>query len=113
MAIPNSGPIILLTRQYGNFKWTKTAGIDYDLNVRLPATDFGKFSVKVQGTYTQRYDRLVLAGAAIDRLVGTSTIDIAKSRASVTLNWDAGSFNSFVRHNHADPISTTTSATPA
>lgn len=107
---PNSGPIILLTRQYGNFEWTKTSGIDYDLNVRLPATDIGKFSVKLQGTYVNRYDRLVLAGAPIDRLVGTSTIDIAKSRGSLTLRWDAGSFNSFVRHNHTDPISTTTSA---
>ncbi len=108
--IPNSGPIILLTRQYGNFEWTKTSGIDYDLNVRLPATDIGKFSVKLQGTYVSRYDRLVLAGAAIDRLVGTSTIDIPKSRGSLTLRWDAGSFNSFLRHNHTDPISTTTSA---
>jgi iron complex outermembrane recepter protein len=106
----NTGPIILLTRQYGNFEWTKTSGIDYDLNVRLPVTDFGKFSFKLQGTYVNRYDRLVLAGAPIDRLVGTSTIDIAKSRGSLTLRWDTGSFNSFVRHNHTDPISTTTSA---
>ena len=110
VAVPNSGPIILMTREYGNYKWTKTAGIDYDLNVRLPATDFGKFSVKLQGTYTKRYDRLVLAGAAIDRLVGTSTIDIPKSRGSLTLRWDAGDFNSFVRANHADPVSTATSA---
>lgn len=108
--IPNSGPIILLTRQYGNFEWTKTSGIDYDLNVRLPATDFGKFSVKLQGTYVSRYDRLVLAGAPVDRLVGTSTIDIPRSRGSLSLNWDGGSFNGYVRHNHTDPISTTTSA---
>ena len=108
--IPNSGPIILLTRQYGNFEWTKTAGVDYDLNVRLPATDFGKFSVKLQGTYTKRFDRLVLAGAPVDRWVGTSNSDIAKTRASITLRWNAGSFNSFIRHNHTDPISTSTSS---
>jgi iron complex outermembrane receptor protein len=106
----NTGPIILMTRQYGNFKWTKTAGIDYDLNVRLPATDIGKFSVKLQGTYTKRFDRLVLEGAPVDRLVGTSTSDIARTRASLTLNWNAGDFFSFIRHNHTDPISTTTSA---
>jgi len=108
--IPNSGPIILLTRQYGNFKWTKTAGVDYDLTVRLPATDIGKFSVKLQGTYTKRFDRLVLEGAAIDRWVGTSNSDIPRSRGSVTLRWDAGEFNSFIRHNHTDPISTGTSS---
>ncbi len=106
----NTGPIILLTRQYGNFEWTKTAGVDYDLNVRLPATDFGKFSIKLQGTYTKRFDRLVLAGAPVDRWVGTSNSDIAKTRASLTLRWNAGSFNSFIRHNHTDPISTSTSA---
>ena len=105
VVIPNSGPIILFTRDYGNFEWTKTAGIDYDLNVRLPASDLGKFSVKLQGTYTKRYDRLVMAGAVIDRLVGTSTIDIPKSRGSLTLRWDAGDYNSFLRANHADPIS--------
>jgi iron complex outermembrane receptor protein len=109
--VANSGPIILLTRAYGNYKWTRTAGIDYDLNMRLPATDVGKFSVKLSGTYTSRYDRLVLEGAAIERLVGTSTIDIPRTRASITLNWDGGdAWSSFLRANHSDPISTTASA---
>ncbi len=103
--IPNSGPIILLTREYGNYKWTKTAGIDYDLNVRLPATGIGKFSVNLQGTYTKRYDRLVLEGVAIDRLVGTSTIDIPRSRGALTLRWKTDNFNSYLRANHVDPIS--------
>lgn len=108
--IPNSGPILLLTRQYGNYKWTKTSGVDYDLNVRLPATDIGKFSVKLQGTYTSRFDRLVLEGAVIDRWVGTSNSDIPRTRASLTLRWEAGDFDSFIRHNHTDPISVGTSA---
>ena len=109
--IPNSGPIIVLVREYNNYKWTRTSGIDYDLNLRLPATDFGKFSLKLQGTYTRRFDRLVLAGGTIERLVGTSTIDIPKSRGSLTLRWDSGdNWNSFLRANHTDPISTTASA---
>jgi iron complex outermembrane receptor protein len=109
--VANSGPIILLVREYGNYKWTRTSGIDYDWNIRLPATDYGKFSVKLQGTYTNRYDRLVLEGANVERLVGTSTIDIPKTRASLTLRWDGGdAWNAFLRHNHADPISTTASA---
>ena len=109
--IPNSGPIILLTRQYGNYKWTKTAGIDYDLNVRFPSTDIGKFSLNVQGTFTKRYDRLVLEGAQIDRLVGTSTIDIPRSRGSMTLRWKTDDWSTFLRGNHSDPVSTTTSST--
>ena len=108
--VPNSGPIILMTRVYGNYKWTKTSGIDYDLNVRLPSSEWGKFSVKLRGTATKRYDRLVLQGATVDRLVGTSTIDIPRSRGSVTLRWDAGSFDSFLRANHTDPISAAGSA---
>lgn len=79
--------------------------------MRLPATDIGKFSVKLVGTYTRRYDRLVLEGAPVERLVGTSTIDIPRSRGSLTLRWDGGdAWNSFLCANHSDPISTTASA---
>lgn len=109
--VPNSGPIILLTRQYGNYKWTKTAGVDYDLNLRLPATSFGKFSVKLAGTYTQRYDRQVLEGAPVDYLVGTSTIDIPKSRGSITFNWKTDDWSNWLRANHIDRITTSTTAT--
>jgi iron complex outermembrane recepter protein len=109
--VPNSGPIILLERQYGNYKWTRTAGIDYDLNVRLPAGDYGKFSVKLAGTYTSRYDRVQFEGAPTERLVGTSTIDIPRTRAALTLRWQRGNdWDGFIRHNHSDPISTTASA---
>jgi iron complex outermembrane receptor protein len=105
--VDNSGPIIMLIRQYGNYKWTKTSGLDYDLNVRLPATSFGKFSAKVQGTYTRRYDQLVLEGGTIQRIVGTSTSDIPKTKASVTLNWNKDDMRGWVRFNHTDPIATT------
>jgi iron complex outermembrane receptor protein len=109
--IPNSGPIILLTRQYGNYKWTKTAGVDYDFTWRLPATEYGKFSVKLVGTYTRRYDRVVLEGAPTEYLVGTSTIDIPKSRGNLTFSWKTDSWNSWLRRNHSDRITTGTTAT--
>ena len=109
--VANSGPIILLQRQYGNYKWTKTAGVDYDLNLRLPGTEYGKFSLKLAGTYTRRFDRVVLEGAPVDYLVGTSTSDIPKSRASLTLNWKSDLFNGWVRRNHSDKISTSATAT--
>jgi len=105
--VANSGPILALVRQYGNAKWTKTSGIDYDLNVRLPTTAIGKFSVNVQGTYTKRFDRLVLAGGTVDYLRGTSTSDIPKTRASMTLRWKTDQFNTFVRANHSDQLTVT------
>lgn len=109
--VANSGPIIMLVRQYGNYKWTKTSGIDYDLNIRFPATEIGKFSLNINGTYTTRYDQLVLEGAAIQRLVGTSGIDIAKTKASATLRWKTDNWASWLRANHIDPIESSTTAT--
>ena len=109
--VANSGPIILLQRQYGNYKWTKTAGVDYDFTWRLPATEFGKFSVKLVGTYTRRYDRLVLAGAPVDYLAGTSTIDIPKSRGNLTFSWKTDNWSTWLRRNHSDRMTTTTTAT--
>lgn len=109
--VANSGPIIMLVRQYGNFKWSKTAGIDYDLHIRLPATSVGKFSVNVAGTYTARFDQLVLPGGTVERLVGTSSSDIPRTRANLTLRWETDAWRSWVRFNHADPIVTSTTAT--
>ena len=53
--VPDSGPILSLIRQYGNFRWSKTTGLDYDLSVRLPASSLGKFTVKFDGTRTLRF----------------------------------------------------------
>lgn len=108
--IANSGPIILLVREFGNYKWTKTSGIDFDLNVRFPATEIGKFSFNLAGTYTSRFDQLIIEGQAIQRIVGTSTSDIPKTRASAKLNWKTDSWNSWIRHNHADKEATTSTA---
>lgn len=107
--IANSGPIILLVRQYGNYKYTRTSGIDYDVNLRLPEFGYGKVSFKLQGTYTNRYDQLILAGTAPARIVGTATSDIPRTRASLTLNWKTENWASYWRFNHADPENTSTS----
>ncbi|UXH78792.1 TonB-dependent receptor plug domain-containing protein [Roseateles amylovorans] len=108
--VANSGPIIMLIRQYGNNEWTKTSGLDYDLNLRLPPTAYGKFSMNVQGTYTARYDQLIVKGQAVQHQVGTTTSDITKTRASATFKWDTDAWRAWLRVNHADPLSTTTCA---
>ena len=109
--IANSGPIILLVRKYGNYKYTRTSGIDYDANLRLPEFGMGKLSFKFAGTYTKRYDQLIIDGQPVSRLVGTSTSDIPKTRASLTLNWKTENWASYYRINHADPENTSTSDT--
>lgn len=109
--VANSGPIIMLTRQYGNYEWTATSGLDFDLNLRLPATAWGEFSAKIAGTYTARFDQLVLTGGTVQRLVGTSTSDIPSTKASLTLNWKQDRTSGWIRFNHTDPISTSSTAT--
>ena len=110
--IPNSGPIVALVRQYGNFQWTRTSGMDYDLNIRFPdLLPGGRLSANVSGTWTRRYDQLILAGGVQSRLVGTSTSDIPKSRGSITLRWKNDAWNNWIRGNHTDRISTASTTT--
>jgi len=103
--VANSGPILALVRQYGNFNYTKTAGIDYDLNVRLPKTDLGQFKVNVSGTYTRRFDQQIIAGTPYSSYPGTAiVVEVPKSKGAVRLDWEYGPFNSWARYNHTDAM---------
>jgi iron complex outermembrane recepter protein len=102
--IPNSGPILALVRQYGNFEYTKTAGLDYDVNLRAPGTEYGRVSLKIQGTYTKRFDQKVLASSPVERLAGTATADLPKTKASATLRWEILNWNMFSRFNFQDRL---------
>jgi iron complex outermembrane receptor protein len=103
--VANSGPILALVRQYGNFNYTKTAGIDYDLNVRLPKSDLGQFRLNLTGTYTRRYDQQILAGTPYSSYPGTAiVVEVPKSRGSVRVDWAYGPFNSWARYNHIDAM---------
>ncbi|MGQ3004153.1 MAG: TonB-dependent receptor plug domain-containing protein [Hydrogenophaga sp.] len=106
--VANSGPILALIRQYGNFQYTKTAGLDYEVNVRLPAGEWGKFGGKFSGTYTQRFDQLVLAGGDVQRLAGTSTADLPKTKATLEVNWKGDTVSAWSRYNHQDAMYRTT-----
>ncbi|MBL8516437.1 MAG: TonB-dependent receptor, partial [Betaproteobacteria bacterium] len=102
--IANSGPIVALVRGYGNFKWTETAGMDYDINVRFPSTAYGKFSFNANGTITRYFDRLILEGGTVERLVGTSTADVPKFKGSMTLRWSQGNWTSWLRYNETSAL---------
>lgn len=108
---PNSGPILMLIRRYGNYNWTKTSGIDYDVNLRLPTTEFGLFTVKINGTYTRRFDYKILASDATTYAVGTTNSDVPKSKAKVTLEWKTKDWTSFLRYNHQDKLKSSTTET--
>ncbi len=100
----NSGPIVGILRAYGNYQWTKTAGIDYDINFRLPASDIGKLSFKLNGTYTPRFDQLVLAGGTVDRWGGTSSADISKTKATAQVKLERDDWSVWARFNHQDKM---------
>jgi iron complex outermembrane recepter protein len=105
--VANSGPILALVRQYGNFEWTKTSGVDLETNIRFPATEYGKFSLKLNSTYAKRFDQKVLASSAVQRLAGTDLADLPKSKGAIMLKWDVSDWKSFVRYNHVDPLNRT------
>ncbi|MEN9417398.1 MAG: hypothetical protein RI988_1018 [Pseudomonadota bacterium] len=101
--VTNSGPIIALIRQYGNFNYTITSGIDYDLNVRLPKTSLGQLSFNLNGTYTSRYSQQVLAGTTPSQYVGTAiVVEVPKSKGSLRAQWAAPTWTAWARYNHID-----------
>jgi iron complex outermembrane receptor protein len=102
--IANSGPIVALIRGYGNFKWTETAGMDYEINYRFPATSVGKFSIKTEGTLTRYFDQQILETSPVQRLVGTTTADVPKRKATTRLNWSKDNWSAWVRYSETSAL---------
>jgi len=63
--------------------------------------------MNVNGTYTARYDQLVVKGQAVQRQAGTTSSDISKTRATATFKWDTDRARAWIRFNHADPLAST------
>jgi len=97
--VPNSGPILALRRGYGNFNFTETSGFDYDVNFRFPVTAWGKFGVTLNGTVTRQYDRQIQDTDPVERLVGSSTVDLPKYKWNVTMSWSKNALSGWIRHN--------------
>ena len=102
--VPNSGPIVAIVRGYGNYNYTETMGLDYDINVRFPTTDAGKFSLNVNGTLTKLYAQKILATSVEQDLLGTSTSDIPVNKLSATLRWKLSDWNTWLRYNRIDAL---------
>ena len=105
--VPNSGPIVGLTRGYGNFNFTRVSGIDYDLTWRLPRTDIGRFTILIDGTYTNFLDDKVLTTDPVANRIGLSSFSMPKTKARAQLRFDRGNWSSFVRYNHNDNLTRT------
>ncbi len=110
--IPNSGPILVVLRRFGNFKYTETAGLDYDFNIRFPVHEqLGKFTLNVNGTITRYFDQQILATSAVQSLVGTDTADVPKHKSSIRLSWSKNNMSAWIRHNEISALERTTTAT--
>jgi iron complex outermembrane receptor protein len=106
--IPNSGPIVALVRGYGNFLWTETSGVDYDINFRLPLNSYGRLTLNINGTVTKYFNQQILASSPVQRLAGTSTADVPKHKASTTLRWRKDSLSAWLRYNYTSELERTT-----
>lgn len=105
--VANSGPILALYRQYGNFLWSRTSGFDYDLSWRLPASDLGRLTLKIDGTFVKRLDRQILASSPVDRTVGSTLSDVPRNKFNIALNWRRDAWGGFVRVSHTDALDRT------
>jgi iron complex outermembrane recepter protein len=102
--VPDSGPILMIIRQYDNYNTTKTSGLDYDLNARMPTNEWGRFSLRISGTYTRKYEVQVLDNTPPQDQLGTTTSEVPRTKASAQLSWERGPWNQWVRLNHTDKL---------
>ena len=110
--VANSGPILALIRQYGNFNFSSTSGFDYDLTVRLPKQEGHEISASLIGTYTQKFDQQILTGGAITRMVGTAiTQEVPRNRYALRLDWKKADWKAWTRWNHIDAMNVSSTAT--
>ena len=109
--IPNSGPILVVLRRFGNFNYTKTAGLDYDFNIRFPDTDLGKFTLNINGTITRSFDQQILASSPVQTLAGTTTADVPRHKSSATLRWRQANMSAWLRHNETSALERTSTNT--
>jgi iron complex outermembrane receptor protein len=105
--VANSGPILALYRAYGNNLWTRTSGFDYDLSWRMPASDMGRFTLKVDGTFVKRLDNQILATSPVDRAVGSTLSDVPRNKFNIAMNWKRDAWDGFVRLSHTDALDRT------
>ena len=103
--VANSGPILALVRQYGNFNFTATNGVDYDLSWRLLEEGTNRVTATFAGTRTFKYDQQVLSGTEPSRLVNTAIVQEApKNRYNMRVEWRGEKWTSWGRVNHIDSM---------
>ncbi len=109
--VPNSGPILALVRQYGNFRFTRTYGVDYDLNYRFPKMERGdQISIQWSGTRNLSYKQQILATSPVVEYRGTAlVVETPNHRGNVRVNWRRNAWGAWGRYNYisAMPYSST------
>jgi iron complex outermembrane receptor protein len=104
--VPNSGPILALVRQYGNFKFTRTFGIDYDFSYKFPTMGDGhNVSLTWQGTRNLSYKQQILATSPIVEYNNTAlVVETPANRGNVRLNWKRKEWGAWGRYNYTSSM---------
>jgi len=115
--VPNSGPILALVRQYGNFKFTRTYGVDYDVSYKFPKMEAGhEFSLVWTGTRNLSYKQQILpTSPAVEYAATALVVETPAHRGSFRLNWKRSDWTAWGRYNYisAMPYSATASCEAA
>ncbi len=87
-------PITAIDQRFINVGRTKIEGIDVDARVKLPPTDFGRFSASLTGTYYIKYDVQQpdgsFAGFISNAYNAPNTGITPRWKSYAALNWDYG-----------------------
>ncbi|NBT09693.1 MAG: TonB-dependent receptor [Betaproteobacteria bacterium] len=110
--VANSGPILALVRQYGNFNFTSTNGLDYDLSWRLMDEAKDRITLTWAGTRTFKYDQQILSGTEPSRYVNTAIVqEVPKNRYNIRLEWRGETWGGWTRVNHIDAMRVSSTST--
>jgi iron complex outermembrane receptor protein len=113
--IPNSGPILQIVRNFGNFGDVVARGIDLDASARWNFPTWKRFGVAANATY---YDKLLWRrardGAYISGLGNFYVYESPRFRGQLTATWDHDKLSALIRYNYVgswafgEPTSPTT-----
>lgn len=67
---PSTGNILYVVTSYNNAGFVDTKGVDVETHWQSKATEFGRFSAVLDGTYTLSYKTQPAAGADVEEYIG-------------------------------------------
>jgi iron complex outermembrane receptor protein len=92
----NANQVVTVFRSYENQASVKTTGVDFDARIRIPTDSYGRFVVRVNGAYLDRFeeDGVDYAGA------NDGSYTQPRVRGLFALDWDYGPWSATGRINY-------------